>query len=451
MHIEEALIQKIKRCNFIEYFKTVAKDDACLEQHGNYYTARCPHPDHNDRHPSFRIWHNQDGTWSFACMGCHNGKKDDKSDKNPNYGTDIIAFVRWMSNYKGSSHVLTFQEAMQKLFTFFHIPAPASVPAVVSGKELYHQRLARLYRRYFIMKESPSKQYFLSRGFNFRDASDWSVGSNGDRLIFPLYDADHRIKGFIGRTICGEDPKYIHSSAHEGFIKSEFLYGMDHRDSGSDKAYVTEGVFDVIAAYKYGCRNVFACLGTAFQDSHARMLKRYRIRTVVFVFDNDQAGKKALAQAIDTARKEGLNVRVICLDGVKDLDEFCQKHRFASREKLLELEQTDYAYELGNMAETYRKHRTQLQNEYLLPILRKAALIRDDAEYMLYRNYIFTHFDVVLEPDNVRKVTTNLADPVSAQTEAGSAAASATQDIFHGRAYASRRRVEGTASAATAS
>lgn len=42
----------------------------------NVWAAHCPHPDHNDRTASFRIWYNKTTkNWSWACMGCHNGKK----------------------------------------------------------------------------------------------------------------------------------------------------------------------------------------------------------------------------------------------------------------------------------------------------------------------------------------------------------------------------------------
>ena len=35
----------------------------------NIWQGRCPHPDHDDTTPSFRVWKNNDNTWSWACMG----------------------------------------------------------------------------------------------------------------------------------------------------------------------------------------------------------------------------------------------------------------------------------------------------------------------------------------------------------------------------------------------
>ena len=50
----DELIQKIKRLDLVEYFQSVAENPH-IEKHGNYFTARCPHPDHEDKHPSFMI------------------------------------------------------------------------------------------------------------------------------------------------------------------------------------------------------------------------------------------------------------------------------------------------------------------------------------------------------------------------------------------------------------
>lgn len=418
-HFDATLLRKIKECDFSEYFRSVA-EDSHLEKHGGYLIAHCPHPDHDDEHPSFRIWHNPDNTWSWCCMSCHNGKKDLTTKPGMrNYGTDIIAFVQWMSDYKGSNHILTFEEAVLKILAFYHLPIPAASFKKMSGQELYFQKLAALYHRYLLLNDSEPKRYLVSRGLSQQDVTTFQIGSDGDRLIFPLYDAQRTLKGFISRTVCGEEPKYIHSSAREGFIKSEFLYGLYKFDHSIHTAYVTEGVIDVITATRYGIKNVCACLGTSFMDSHARLLKNNGIQKIIFVFDGDNAGRKALNNAIQYARKEGLSVSLILLPENEDLDSFCQKYTYRSLQQLEMLTQTDYEYELREMSRTYQTARNALQNQYLLPILKKAESIWKDDEYIMYRNYIFNQFDIVLEPrkTNVRKIKTDMAYSVSAKTD----------------------------------
>ena len=417
MRFSEALLRKVKQCDLTAYVQAMVPDIK-FEFHGNYYTAHCPHPDHNDEHPSFRIWHNTDGTWSFACMSCHSGQKDLKAKPGQrNYGTDIIAFTQWMSDYKGSDHILTFEEAVLKILDFFHIPAPDKYVPTMSAQEIYARKLLSLYQQYLLLYESEPKTYAKKRGLSQQDMVYWRIGSDGDRLIFPLFDGNESLRGFISRTVRNEDPKYIHSSAREGFIKSEFLYGIDKLDRSLHMAYITEGVFDVITASKFGVKNVLACLGTSFMESHARLLLKNGIREVTFVFDGDEAGQKALKNGIKNARAAGLSVSLVILPIGEDLDSFCHAERFRSCQKLEALKQYDYEYELNNFVQEYQTQRNMLQSRYLKPILTKAAEIKSPEDYSIFRMYVLNQFDIRLEQRNVREIKTDLAHPLSAQAQ----------------------------------
>lgn len=92
----------------------------------NIWQGRCPHPDHDDTTPSFRVWKNNDNTWSWACMGCHVGKKDTKDNKYRNYGSDCFAFVQWMSDHKNSKHIYSFTESIMVLADKYNIPSSAN-------------------------------------------------------------------------------------------------------------------------------------------------------------------------------------------------------------------------------------------------------------------------------------------------------------------------------------
>lgn len=418
MRFSEALLQQIKESDLVAYIQSIVPD-IILEPHGSYYTACCPHPDHDDEHPSFRVWHNKDGTWSFACMSCHSGKKDLTADPgHRNYGTDAIAFTQWMSDYKGSPHILSFEEAVLKVAEFFKIPVPAEYKPKMSAQEIYFRKLQGLYHYYFMLYDSEPKEYCKMRGLNQQDAATWQIGTDGAKLIFPLFDEHKSLKGFISRTVRDESPKYIHSSAREGFIKSEFLYGLDKIDRSLHSVYVTEGVFDVITATKYGVKNVVACLGTSFMESHAQLLKKNGVKEVTFVFDGDTAGQNALKNAIKNARAVGLLVSIIILPNNLDLDEFCRGRQYRSKQNLEVLKQFDYEYELETFAQEYQSRRNMLQNRYLRHILSKATMIQDADEYAMFCTYILNHFDMRLEQRNVREIKTNLAHSVSAKTQA---------------------------------
>ena len=49
-----------------------------------------------------------------------------------------------------------------------------------------------------------------------------------------------------------------------------YLYGIQNIDEDFPEIRITEGTFDVILAQKYGAKNVFATLGTAFTEKIQR-------------------------------------------------------------------------------------------------------------------------------------------------------------------------------------
>ena len=107
MGFSKEFIKKIRDCGISQYASQFTK----LEKRGNIFIGRCPHPDHNDSDPSFRIFIDENGE-NFSCMGCgYYGKKDNDRQY---HGNDNISFVRWMSDNRNSNHVLTFNEAVRE-------------------------------------------------------------------------------------------------------------------------------------------------------------------------------------------------------------------------------------------------------------------------------------------------------------------------------------------------
>jgi hypothetical protein len=86
------------------------------------------------------------------------------------------------------------------------------------------------------------------------------------RIIFPIHDGRARPRGFAGRLINGEGPKYLNSPETPLYKKSELLYGLhlvadaitDARD-----AVVVEGYTDAIAAHQAGITRTVATGGTS--------------------------------------------------------------------------------------------------------------------------------------------------------------------------------------------
>ena len=121
------------------------------------------------------------------------------------------------------------------------------------------------------------------------------------RIMFPIADLSGRVIAFGGRVVGMGEPKYLNSQETPIFRKSATLYGLDRSRAdivASETAVVVEGYTDVIALHEAGIRTAVATLGTALTQQHVRALGRFG-KSVVYLFDGDEAGKRAALRAAD--------------------------------------------------------------------------------------------------------------------------------------------------------
>jgi DNA primase len=169
------------------------------------------------------------------------------------------------------------------------------------------------------------------------------------RLMFAVCDPRQgRVVAFSGRALAepnaeeirtyslpapkpGSDPapKYINSPESPIYTKGELLFGLHQAKQAirtEERAIVVEGNFDVVSLHARGLGNVVAPLGTAFTVDQAKLLKRYAT-DVVFLFDADVAGTKAVRQSREPVREAGLTAKVATIPegGAKDPDELARE------------------------------------------------------------------------------------------------------------------------------
>jgi DNA primase len=147
------------------------------------------------------------------------------------------------------------------------------------------------------------------------------------RLMIPVLDAQARPIAFGGRTLKGEDAKYINSPETAAYVKGRNLFGLNlTRDEirRSGFAILVEGFLDLIVPYQFGVRNVVASLGTALTPDQVKLLSRFA-RKVVVNYDGDRAGINAAKKAIEILLAEDLDVKVLVLPDNADPDEFIRK------------------------------------------------------------------------------------------------------------------------------
>ncbi len=329
----------------------VIQDYVQLKKKGANWMACCPF--HKEKTPSFSV---SPAKEIFYCFGCHKGGS-------------VFNFVMEMER-------VSFPEAIKLVAEKSGVPLPKLVDdsrfearrqesdqVIELNKwalEWWEQQLessaegkvAREYlkgreitddtRKTFRLGYAPDSWEALSTYLRQKGATQEQIEKSGlvvkkdeggsydrfrGRLIFPVLDIQGRPIAFGGRTLKGEDAKYINSPETAAYVKGRNLFGLNlTRDEirRSGFAILVEGFLDLIIPYQFGIRNVAASLGTALTSDQVRILGRFA-RKVVVNYDGDPAGVQAAKKSIEILLAEDLEVKVLVLPDNADPDEFLRK------------------------------------------------------------------------------------------------------------------------------
>ncbi|MFN6105828.1 MAG: DNA primase, partial [Planctomycetaceae bacterium] len=345
---------------------------------GRDYVGLCPfHEDHN---PSMHVYTDRQ---SFRCWVC-------------DAGGDCFSFVMLRDRVE-------FREALELLANRAGLEMPKQLrpgPAgpTVDAKQKMYQVVAWAEQQvHEFLLESPTalraRKYLRDRGISdesmvrFRlgfhpDEWEWLIGrARGkytiaelagvklvkeregrggwydcfvDRVLFPIRDAQRRPVAFGGRVMpdsrYADGPKYLNTDEYPLFLKSKLVYGLDEARetiSKSDTVVVTEGYTDCIMAHQFGLKNVVGTLGTALNDNHVSLLKRFA-RRVILLFDGDVAGQKATERALVKFLSQEIDLRTLTLPGGQDPADYLMGEGAESLRGLLtqSVEAWEYKYRL---------------------------------------------------------------------------------------------------------
>lgn len=366
----------------------------------NIWSAHCPHPDHNDKTASFRIWYNKDTkSWFWACMGCHSGKKNLNDRYCKNYGTDCFAFIQWMSDYKGSKHIITFPEAIKILAHKANIPIPTSYNKNLAIFQTLNN-ISKCYQDNLTLK---IKEYLKFRGLDDVDIQKWRIGATynyfGYRITFPLFNRSNQVIGFSNRLFLEEEnskyPKYYNSKNSKIFNKSSYFYGEHLITDDCNEIRITEGVFDVILANKYNVPNIVATLGTAFTEEHIEKIKEYK-KIPVFIFDSDKAGQKATSRAIQLLAQSGIYSKICILPKGYDLADLANKEKDKLEEYIQKYSILYWQYMLKDTSLSFESKVNELRMKVLPEILQVKDSVQTPQEKIIFNNFILERFGIVI-------------------------------------------------------
>ena len=291
-------------------------------------------PFHDEKTPSFNV---TPARGLYYCFSCANGG-------------DVIKFIQQIDN-------LSFVESVERLAARAGIDLRYEQGGQVPGRE--HSQRRRLLEAHTAAAEyyaerlhtpaaAPGREFLAGRGFTLADAERFGVGyapaewealtrhlrgrgfteqellTGGlaiqgrrgardrfrGRLMWPIRDLTGDVIAFGARKLNPDEdgPKYLNTPETPLFRKSTVLYGADlakREIAARRQAVIVEGYTDVMACHLAGVGTAVATSGTSFGDGHIKILRRLLMDAdqfrgeVIFTFDGDAAGQRAVLRAFD--------------------------------------------------------------------------------------------------------------------------------------------------------
>lgn len=371
-----------------------------LKKRGNTYVGLCPF--HNEKTPSFTVYEN---TQSFYCFGC-------------GAGGDGVSFMRKIENldYIDAVKVLAQRAGMQmpdegyddslskkrrvilqinrETARFYH-SYMMSERGKVGLQYFLNRGLSQKTIRHFGLGYAPNKldelfKHLKSKGYNVSDMLAAGVVRKGEkgyydyfrnRVMTPIIDVRGNFIAFGGRVLDDSKPKYINTSDTLVYKKTNEVFGLNYaKDSGKDSLILCEGYMDVIAMHQAGFTNAVAGCGTALTNEQVRLLSRYA-KEIILVYDNDEAGQKALNKAISLFDQVDVKISIPTLSGGKDPDEIIKNFGRARFADMLENSSNEVEFAIMKLRRGFNLQTTQGKSQFAseaVKILANATPIERD-------------------------------------------------------------------------
>ena len=318
----------------------------------NRYTGLCPF--HNEKNPSFSVHAVHQFYKCFSCGA----------------GGDVLKFVM-------EKEGISFYEALKSLSERYGIPMPkrsqyADEDSKLRGALLTMHELAEENFRANLRAGAEARAYIAKRGLAAETVEHFGLGYSErsgralvklfeqrgfpaaqmeqsglvgkrqdgslydrfrNRLMFPIHNETGKIIAFGGRALSTDDePKYLNSPETSIYKKSHVLYNL-HRAKETvrklDRVILVEGYMDAIGVTAAGFPNVVASCGTALTTQQVQAVKRHT-NSIAVNFDPDAPGSNAAERSIDILLAEGMQVRIVELEGELDPDEYCKERGAAA-------------------------------------------------------------------------------------------------------------------------
>lgn len=305
----------------IEELQTVCEllDLHKVKVRGTDIMASCPF--HEDKRPSFglssekEVWH---------CFSCNRSGTI----------TDLVADIKDISIEEARILLATVIEDKKNKVEEIPLRRYEDTPETAIRCEMPYESLA-IYRSGNIVHP-----YFIKRGFTADDQERFLFGwdSEKKRVTVPVFWADGKLCGFIGRAVLNEKtpeykliygnmPKYY---VYDGFPRAGILFPLNLFEPVNNTVILVEGLLDALWLHKHGFKNALAILTSGISQAQISLLRGFNIQRVILCLDNDKAGQSGCKRIYDLCLKDYVFSSVKYPEGCKDVQDM-------TKEQLIEM------------------------------------------------------------------------------------------------------------------
>jgi DNA primase len=322
---------KIKRTTDI--VAVVQRHGIELKKQGADYVGLCPF--HDDHNPSLRV---TQGKGLFHCMSC-------------GAAGNAIQFVAKKENLTVKEAALRIMGNMPGVQRGNAGPAPAPIQPA-SHPELFRAILDH-YHQTLLGRNRRGLDYLKARGLSdpamlahfkigyvdhtlkskltpaqvklaqemglFNDKRNETFWN---RVVVPIYDEAGQPVGLSGRDITGQmKSKYLNLAGEQRGV-----WNNGAAAAYPDGLIIAEGIFDGLALWQAGIKNVVAVCGVeGWRPVHTALLQKHSVRKVVLAFHQDAPGEKAIRELTPELTALGIHVhRLHWPEGIKDACDYFQ-------------------------------------------------------------------------------------------------------------------------------
>jgi len=391
-----------------------------LKRSGRNYFGLCPF--HKEKSPSFSV--SPDRQY-FHCFGCHKGG-------------DVFTFVSEIEK-------ISFKEALEMLAERAHIELPVSENPEFNKTQYIKDRMYKInaetttfyHERLYKPLAKIAQDYVKKRKLDNKTLKAFKIGYSGEynelykhlkqsgfkdeeilatglvnrtdkgefidrfrkRLMFPIMDVSGKVIAFGGRKLDENEKmaKYINSNENLVYSKKKHLFGLNlAKQSSENKIILVEGYMDAISLYQRGFDNVVASLGTALTEEQGRLLRRY-CEQVILSYDSDGAGQTAILRGLSILEEQGIDARVLQMDGAKDPDEYVIKFGSGRFKTLVDNAISLVEFKIKMLKPKYNLENANDKIRFLKEITKILSNVESDIEREIYISKVSTQYGISKE------------------------------------------------------